>query len=288
MPPSTAIPASPALPVSFASLSETYRYLRRVCEPLAVRVTDSSHIAVEKGSAGQTAVENTVAEETAGFSAAALAADPAALTAVIDGESDRVRAAHGVRPRPDVAASRLLHHYLWSVCLLFSGPWYLERRVPRIPPGNVRVAPATGALTLDLRGIRTLAAADDGTTLRHAVAAHVEPLLDAFAPRLRRGPRAAWGMVTDDLASGLSFLGRCLGDEERGVREATAVLPGSTPPFPGAAGFRVLHSPSGRPHHTRTRMGCCLYYTIAPGDPCVTCPRTTDEERLRRLESARP
>ena len=33
----------------------------------------------------------------------------------------------------------------------------------------------------------------------------------------------------------------------------------------------------------RPRLGCCLHYTIRPAEACLTCPRTGDDERLRRL-----
>ncbi|MDI5969999.1 iron-sulfur protein [Streptomyces sp. SL13] len=217
-----------------------------------------------------------------------------ALDALIEGESERVAAAYGRRPRRDVAASRFLHHYLWSVGLLFTGPWYLAGRVPRVPLDRLTADPATGAFTLDARGLECGPNGDgpggDGPggnepeVVRDAVAEHVGPVLEAFGPRVRRGPRALWGMATDDLASGLWFLGRARGEEERGIRAATALLPGGTAPFPGAAAFRVLRGPSGTPHPTRTRLGCCLYYAITPDEPCLTCPRVTDGERLRRLE----
>lgn len=276
MPTRTAIPALPAITASFASLAGTYRRLSRICEPLDVRVIDTTGIAGER----------VIGTAHIGHSAAEFVSVPDALTAAIDGEADRVTARHGRRPRHDVAASRLLHHYLWSVGLLFSGPWYLDRRVPAIPLDRVRLEPATGALTLDVRAIECLPGTDDGGSLRQAFAAHLGPLLDAFAPHVKRGPRTLWGMATDDLASGLWFLGRSLGEEQRGIREATAVLPGATPPFPGGADFRVLRAPSGAAHPTRTRLGCCLHYAITPGDPCMTCPRMADDERLRRLESS--
>jgi ferric iron reductase protein FhuF len=39
---------------------------------------------------------------------------------------------------------------------------------------------------------------------------------------------------------------------------------------------------------TRRRVSCCFYYRVCPEGPadrevsCSTCPRTSDEERLRR------
>ncbi|MEU7550917.1 (2Fe-2S)-binding protein [Streptomyces sp. NPDC044571] len=226
---------------------------------------------------------------------------------LIAGESARIQAGYDCVPRGHVAAARLLHHYLWSVCLLVSGPWYLDRRVPRIRPEDIWMDARTGDLALHpgdfaclpgdpaaglpgdptagLPGARVLAGEDElRAELRAVVAAHATPVLDALGSALRRGPRALWGMVTDELASGLWYLGRMLGEEERAVRAADRVLPGDTPPFPGAAAFRSLPGTDGRSHPTRTRLGCCLYYTVRPGNACLTCPRTSDAERVRRLE----
>jgi hypothetical protein len=181
-----------------------------------------------------------------------------------------------VVPRSHVAASRLLHHYLWSAGLLLSGPWYLTGRIPRLRADELWIEPATGALAYR-PGESSPGGADE---LRAAAAGHLGPVLAAFRPHVRRGPHALWGMAADDLASGIWYLGRMLGEEDRAVGVASAVLPGDTPPFPGAADFRRL--PSGQ--WTRTRQGCCLYYAVQPPDACLTCPRTTDAERVRRME----
>ena len=264
--------------VSTAALADVYRRLTHVCSTLDVNITaENLTLSVDSAADGRS------------VGAAGLLSVPEALAAVVDGESDRITAAHGKSPRRDVAASRLLHHYLWSVGLLFSGPWYLGRVVPHIPAGAVHIDPAAGSLTLDVRrvtGERADGGPEGAGRLRDAVAGHMGPVLDAFAPHVRRGPRALWGMATDDLASGLWSLGRALGEEERGIREATVLLPGATAPFPGAAAFRVLRGASDRTHHTRTRLGCCLHYAVTPQDPCVTCPRMTDAARLQRLEPA--
>ncbi|MFJ8041888.1 iron-sulfur protein [Kitasatospora sp. NPDC096147] len=199
---------------------------------------------------------------------------------LIAGEATRIAEQFGVVPRSHVAASRFLHHYLWSACLLLSGPWYLAGRIPEIDPAGLWTAPATGDLAFRPGGW-----ADGGPAeLRAAVAGHVTPVLEAFGPHLKRGPRALWGMVTDDLASGIWYLGRQLGQEEQAVRTAEAVLPGATAPFPGGADFRRLPGTEGRTHLTRTRLGCCLYYAVDPPAACLTCPRTSDAERVARLE----
>ncbi|MGW4895766.1 (2Fe-2S)-binding protein [Kitasatospora sp. NPDC004240] len=219
---------------------------------------------------------------------------PEAMDAALAGEAARLLADHGKEPRPHVTASRLLHHYLWSACLLIGGLWYLDRRVPDLAPESVWLHAPTGDLALRPRGYTALPGDPSGVAvvgedelraeLRAAVVAHAEPLLEAFARPTRRGTRALWGMVTDDLASAVWYLGRMLGEEDAAVAATESVLPGGTLPLPGAADFRILTGPTGGTHWTRTRSGCCLYYAIRPDAACLTCPRTCDEERVERLE----
>ncbi|WP_308222342.1 (2Fe-2S)-binding protein [Kitasatospora sp. A2-31] len=256
-----------------AALAADYRRLVELCPALALTLlaADDPDPAPAQG----------------WHSAARLADDPTSLAEALAGESARIAplaAEHGTSPRPHVAASRLLHHYVWSACLLIVGPWHLARRVPVIDPRDLWLHAPTGDLALRPRSHRTLPGDDElRAELRAAVVAHVEPLLTAFAGPTRRGTRALWGMVTDDLASAVWYLGRMLGEEAAAVAAAAAVLPGGTRPLPGAADFRVLRGTDGREHHTRTRLGCCLYYAIRPDSACLTCPRTSDEERLRRF-----
>ncbi|MFE9446776.1 (2Fe-2S)-binding protein [Streptomyces sp. NPDC006739] len=264
------------------TLAPAYRRLAGLCDALAVRV------AAPGGGPGRP-----------GPTTADLVLDPCALDAFVDAEADRIRARHGVTVRRDVAASRALHDYVWSVALLMSGVWYLERRVPRIRPEDVRpdlgscgytVTPGTAFACLPgdpaagLPGVLTLPHEEAlRHELRSAVADHMRPLLDTLGPVVRRGPRALWGMVADDLVSGVWYLGRTLGREEEAVRAAGELLPAAVAPYPGGAAFRSLTGEDGRRHLTRTRTGCCLFYAVRPAESCLTCPRTSDEERLRRL-----
>ncbi|MGA5700418.1 (2Fe-2S)-binding protein [Peterkaempfera bronchialis] len=218
-----------------------------------------------------------------------LVGDPAVLGELIAAEEARGLAEYGEPLRPDVAASFCLHRYAWPVCLLFSLPWFLERRVPRLPVAAVSVNRDAGRMTAavesfaclpddpaaGLPGARVVA---DEAALRAellaAVAEHLEPVLTAFRPRLRRGPRTLWGMATDELVEGLWYLGSLLGEEERAAAELSALLPGSTPPFAGGADFRHLdQGPDRAPMRTRTRVSCCLYYTVRPAEVCFSCPR---------------
>lgn len=266
------------------ALAATYRRLTGVCEVLRVRVAPGREAAGHP--------------DGPWVDGERLAAEPAWADALIDAEAARVRDLYDHDARPDVAATRWLHQHLWTVCLLMSGPWYLERRVARVRPRDIRIDLTTGGVSVvpgtfsclagdpaaHLGGARVVV--DDEALraeLRAAVADHVRPLLAALGGRLRRGPRALWGMVADDLVSGIWHLGALLGDEAQGVRAASALLPTPVAPFPGGAAFRDLTTATGERQPTRTRLGCCLHYTIRAEETCVTCPRTCDAERLRRL-----
>ena len=236
-----------------------------------------------------------------GFTAAELVSDPEALDAFVDAEAARIQNRYDVAARRDVAASRALHDYAWTVGVLMGGAWYLERRVPRIRPEDLRLDLDAGAYVITpgtelaclagdpfagLPGVLTLSQEEPlRAALRMAVADHMRPLLAAIGPVTRRRARALWGMVGDDLVSGIWYLGRMLGQEGAAVRAATEVLPIAVPPYPDGADFRYLAGEDGRRHATRTRTGCCLFYAIRPAEACVTCPRTCDAERLRRLGS---
>ncbi|MET9799665.1 (2Fe-2S)-binding protein [Streptomyces sp. NPDC006368] len=197
-----------------------------------------------------------------------LAEDPDALDALVAAEERRIRDAYGVRPRSDVAPTWVLHRYAFTVALAISGPWYLEGRVPRLTPDGTTYGRRTRRLVVAEAEAAT--ARPGGEELvREVVAAHLAPVLEAFRPLVRRGERGMWGLVTDALAQGLWHLGRGLGDEWAAVRAAESLLPGRTAPLAGAAGFRP--DPQGEP--TRTRVGCCLLYTVRPEEICATCPR---------------
>lgn len=261
------------------ALGDVYRRLAGICEALDVRVAK----------AGQ-----------AGVTAAELAADRTALLqAFVDAEATRVHERYGARPRPDVAASRALHDYAWTVGMLMGGAWYLERRVPRIRPEDLRLDLTSGTYTITPgtelaclagdpmaahSGVLTLPQEEQlRARLRMSLADHMRPLLAAIAPVARRRSRALWGMVSDDLVSALWYLGRMLGQESAAITAATEVLPIAVPPYPSGADFRYLTGADGRRHATRTRTGCCMFYAIRPAEACSTCPRTEDAERLRRL-----
>lgn len=213
-------------------------------------------------------------------SVADLLGSPAIVDELLDATARRLEREHGVRPPLTVTATRALHDYAWPATLLLSAPWFLHDRVPLVRHTDVSLRLSTGLLE-----VTPVERARDGeldAALLAAVAEHHGPVVEALGSHLRRGRRAVWGLVTDDLLSGIWHLGRELGDEDAGVRAAERLLPTATGPFPGGACFRQLTAEDGVPHTTRTRLTCCLHYRIA-ADACVTCPRTSDAERATRL-----
>ncbi|MFF1925153.1 (2Fe-2S)-binding protein [Streptomyces sp. NPDC058221] len=230
-----------------------------------------------------------------------LAAGGRALDTFLAWDNAQVLRDYGQQARPDVVASFGLHRYAWPACLLVTVPWFLHRRVPRIPVEDVSFQRALGHLTVRVRefaclpddpaaalpGARVVA---DEAALRaevlDSVAEHLGPVLDGFGPRMRRGKRALWGMATDEIVEGLWYIAHLLGEERRAMAELEALLPGTTKPYVGTAGFRELTGPEGESLPTRDRASCCLFYTLRPEDTCVTCPRTCDADRLRKLTAA--
>ena len=227
-----------------------------------------------------------------------LAAGGEAVDAFLAWDHAQVLRDYGAPGRPDVVAGFGLHRYAWPAVLLITVPWFLDRRVPRLPVSGVAYHRTRGQMSVRVEAFACLpddpAAALPGarvvpdeeslrSEVRAAVSQHLTPLLEGFGPRTRRGRRALWAMATDDLVEGLWYLGQLLGEEARAVRELELSLPGSTAPYTGGAGFRTLRGPDGQELATRDRAGCCFFYTIRPEDTCTTCPRTCDADRVARL-----
>ncbi|WP_326596024.1 (2Fe-2S)-binding protein [Streptomyces sp. NBC_01803] len=230
-----------------------------------------------------------------------LAAGGPALDELLAVNAERLLAEYGTRARPDVIAGFALHRYAWPAAVLFTFPHFLLRRVPWLAPGDVSFHPGEGRVTVRATAFSCLPDDPDAghplarivrdeealrAAVRQAAADHLGPVLTAFGPHMRRGPRALWGAATDELVESLWYMGSLVGEERRAMTEAGLLLPGSTAPFTPGAGFRELAGPDGRPLATRDRASCCMYYTLRPEDTCVTCPRTCDTERAIRLAAS--
>jgi len=230
-----------------------------------------------------------------------LAAGGPALDAFLAWDNAQILRDYGQQARPDVIASFGLHRYAWPACLLITVPWFLNRRVPRLPVEDVAFQRTLGRMAVrmgefaclpddpaaQLPGARVVPDEEAlRAEVRSAVAEHIGPVLDGFGPRMRRGRRALWGMATDEIVEGLWYIAHLLGEERRALVELEQLLPGATEPYVGAAGFRELTGPNGERLPTRDRASCCLFYTLRPEDTCVTCPRTCDADRVGKLLSA--
>ncbi len=116
--------------------------------------------------------------------------------------------------------------------------------------------------------------------LRSALTEHLTPVLAAFRPEVRRGPHTLRNMATDDVIEGLWYIGSLLGEEERATVDLAELLPGPAGGgfLTGGPGFRLLEQPGSRPMRTRTRLSCCLLYTVRPAESCFSCPRACTEK----------
>ncbi|MFQ3561553.1 (2Fe-2S)-binding protein [Streptomyces gramineus] len=267
-------------------VSAAYTRLTEVCPDLVITVLGQDEPAPRGGG---------------WVGAAELAAGGRGLDTFLAWDEDQILRDYGQPGRPDVVASFGLHRYAWAACLLITLPWFLDRRVPRLPVTDVSYDRVAGRMAVRAGSFACLpddpAAALPGAVVvadeealraevRAAVAEHLEPVLGAFGPRMRRRGRALWGMATDEIVEGLWYVAGLLDDEERAVRELERLLPGTTKPYAGSAAFRVLTGPTGEPLPTRDRASCCMYYTLRPEDTCATCPRTCDDERIAKLTAA--
>ncbi|MFE7153373.1 (2Fe-2S)-binding protein [Streptomyces sp. NPDC057636] len=279
------MPFPASAPVATSALTPAYTRLTEVFTGL--RITELAETEQHPQGSGWVA-------------AARLAEGGPALDAFLAWDNAQVLKDYGQQARPDVVASFGLHRYAWPACLLVTVPWFLDRRVPRFPVTNVAFQRTLGRMAVRVTDFACLpgdpAAALPGAhvvpdeealraEVRAAVADHLGPVLTGFGPRMRRGPRALWGMATDEIVEGLWYIAHLLGEERRAMRELELLLPGTTKPYVGKPAFRELTGPEGQSLPTRDRASCCLFYTLRPEDTCVTCPRTCDADRVARLSA---
>ncbi|MGW2209870.1 (2Fe-2S)-binding protein [Streptomyces sp. NPDC001781] len=270
-------------------LTAAYARLGEVCPGLSVTVAQDPAQPLPAGDGWVTAD--------------GLAAGGAQLDSFLAWDDAQVLRDYGRHARPDVIAGFGLHRYAWPACLLITVPWFLHRRVPRLPASHVAYHRTEGRMTVrpgtfaclpedPAAGLPEAVVVADEEALRAevraAVAEHLGPVLGGFGPRMRRRGRALWGMATDEIVESLWYFASLFGESEerRAVRELEMLLPGTTRPYAGSAAFRELTGPDGAPLTTRDRVTCCMFYTLRPEDTCATCPRTCDTDRVAALTAA--
>lgn len=124
-----------------------------------------------------------------------------------------------------------------------------------------------------------------GAILRAEVRAHADDFLATYRPGARLPRRDLLGVFFDGLDVGFWR------DEPSGgpgyaesIVLARTVLPGGTPEFADPSSLYVVEDAAGGEHLTRRRVSCCNYFRVSEvGEACTTCPRTSDEERRRRV-----
>lgn len=228
--------------------------------------------------------------------AADLVADPELLDDIMA----RLGRTYGTENRA-FAGTMLLRDVLWRTLGPAVAAFLCERRLPDLRAENVALRVGDDGFVADVAfvGPRFLALPDDGEAGHPAaVVVPVEDALDvgvrvpvsetylpALIPalrslRVRRGTRVLGRAAADVCAEAFIYVGRDLGRKDEGVAWAARLLAGP-PPLEAPLDYRVLEFPGGT-EARRVRSTCCLYYKTGNG-ACFTCPRRTDEERIRDL-----
>ena len=218
----------------------------------------------------------------------------------LGGVLDRAGRSLGLGNRAYTGTS-VLRDCLWRLLTPVVAAFLTERRLPDLAAANVGLRFGEGGFTEGLAfvGPRFHCLPEDpeaghpdavvlGSTDRLVDRArvalsetHVAALVPALRERgVRRGTRALERAAADVCAEAFIFVGRGLGREAEGA-EAAGRLLGGTSRISAPVNYRVLAYPGGS-EATRVRNTCCLYYKTGNG-VCFTCPRKTDEERVRQL-----
>lgn len=108
--------------------------------------------------------------------------------------------------------------------------------------------------------------ADPGPRLREVLATSIGCVADRTGAR----PRALWAIATDSLANRVLWAGGSAAHAEALAASVGPDLP--VPRYQRVGGRTIVR-----------RASCCLVYLATGGEKCVSCPRQTPAERVRRL-----
>jgi ferric iron reductase protein FhuF len=207
--------------------------------------------------------------------------------------------------RADVRGVWLLEAYAGALAAPAILAALTESRMPDVAADAVRVRLAGDGEPADVRFRRPAmavlpgdpAAGHDGVVLvrdraalwawfRGRLTAHLAPVVDAFSPVVHRSRRALWLCVCDSVGGYLEWLGDGIGRGEAARSDAALVL-GVDAPLLGTRRPEEVRW-SGGTRVVSVRSGCCLSYRREgrAGCGCFSCPRTTPEERVARMEES--
>ena len=181
-----------------------------------------------------------------------------------------------------VTASALLEGYAWALARPLFAALAAGGPAPDLAAGNVLLAFAEGRLAEV--AVREPAPPPGGAAgaVARLVGDHLALLVARLAERrVRRGPRALWGLVANGCAAAVLAEAQAAGLPAGATgRLLGQLLDAPGRPLPAPAVLQA--GPDGQPRLVRRRVTCCLNYTVA-GQPCATCPLLPPAETRRRL-----
>jgi hypothetical protein len=206
------------------------------------------------------------------------------------GMDDRVRGAHLV--------SLYSHHLSVAVAAVYlrtglvPGQGGLAFRFePAVPNdcGSVNAPQPSDACRFHFR-VENFARGHDWAALLHdGFVENFTPMIDALQARTGLSPVAQWRLVADGIAGAFLEAGLALGEQERAMAAALAVINGAGSPL----SFDAMHyqrisaicNGVAVERVFRLRSGCCLYYRTQGGDFCDVCVLLDDETKKSRLRA---
>jgi FhuF 2Fe-2S C-terminal domain len=181
-----------------------------------------------------------------------------------------------------VTASALLEGYAWAVARPLFAALAAGGPAPDLAAGNALLAFAGGRLAEV--AVRAPAPPPGGAAgaVARLVEGHLALLVARLAERrVRRGPRALWGLVANGGAAAVLAEAQAAGlPADATGRLLGQLLDAPGRPLPAPAVLQA--GPDDQPRLVRRRVTCCLNYTVA-GQPCATCPLLPPAETRRRL-----
>jgi hypothetical protein len=206
-------------------------------------------------------------------------------------------AAQGIGPNRKAASASLLLRLGWAGGFAIAS--YLAcRRVPTRSAYAVCFSPMLLLQSMWVRDVGFVGAYDDPLAggsgwiagaetselprlLLDSLVAFTEPVVATQYAWSGLSRHALWAMATSSWAEQFTNVARQMGDEQRGVREAGAVLD-LVPELRRAA--PMLYPVAGG-RNTRTcqrRSACCLFFKGDARHFCASCPIIPETERLER------
>jgi hypothetical protein len=183
---------------------------------------------------------------------------------------------------PAVAASALLEGYAWTLARPLFAAVAAGDPPADLAAGNVLVRFADGFPVEVVVG--GAPAPPPAVAAARMVDGHLAVLVACLIERrVRRGPRALWGLVANACAAAAIEEAQAAGHPAGRTAELVDAFfgtPGRPLPSPPLLQVGI----GGRDRLVRRRVTCCLNYTVADR-PCATCPLLPAAETRRRMSA---